>query len=104
LEDGHAARHTFAVVRARQRFKIVGNMVNDDRDLKIIQNLQKVIGQYLHIDSTVLGTIATSEHIRNSVNRITPFVVLSPDLPPSREMKRMAARLTQRTAGILPWA
>jgi len=93
LEDGHTARHAFAVVLARQRFKIVGNMVNDDKDLKIVQNLQKVVGQYLHIDNAVLGTIATSEHIRNSVNRITPFVALSPDLPPSLEMKRMAERL-----------
>ena len=97
LEDGNKARHAFGVVRARQRFKIVGNMVNDDKDLKIVQNLQKVVEQYLHIDSTVLGTIATSEDIRNSVNRITPFVVLSPDSPHSREIKRMAARLTQRT-------
>ena len=93
LEDGHTARHAFAVVLARQRFKIVGNMVNDDKDLKIVQNLQKVVGQYLHIDNAVLGTIATSEHIRNSVNRITPFVALSPDLPPSLEMKRMAEQL-----------
>jgi flagellar biosynthesis protein FlhG len=97
LEDGHTARHAFAVVLARQRFKIVGNMVNDDKDLKIVQNLQKVVGQYLHIDNTVLGAIATSEDIRNSINRITPFVVLSPDSPHSREMKRMAERLTQIT-------
>jgi MinD-like ATPase involved in chromosome partitioning or flagellar assembly len=72
-------------------------MVNDDKDLKIVQNLQKVVGQYLHIDNTVLGAIATSEDIRNSINRITPFVVLSPDSPHSREMKRMAERLTQIT-------
>ena len=96
LEDGHSARHAFDVVLARQRFKIVGNLVNDDKDLKIVQNLQKVVGQYLHIDNTVLGTIATSEDIRNSVNRITPFVALSPDSPHSREMKRMAAPLTPR--------
>ena len=93
LEEGHATRHAFAVVLARQRFKIVGNMVNNDKDLKIIQNLQKVVGQYLHIDNTVLGTIATSEDICNSVNKITPFVVLSPDLPHSLEMKQMAERL-----------
>jgi hypothetical protein len=37
--------------------------------------------------------MATSEDIRNSVNRITPFVALSPDLPQSQEMKRMAAAL-----------
>jgi flagellar biosynthesis protein FlhG len=101
LEEGHTARHAFAVVRARQRFKIVGNMVNDDKDLKIVQNLQKVVGQYLHIDNTILGTIATSEDIRNSVNRITPFVALSPDSPHSLEMKRMTARLTQGTAGTV---
>lgn len=99
LEEGHAARHAFAVVLARQRFKIVGNMMNDDKDMKIVQNLQKVVGQYLHIENTILGTMATSEDIRNSINRITPFVVLSPDLPPSREMKRMAERLTQKAAG-----
>ncbi len=99
LEDGHTARHAFGRVLARQRFKIVGNMLNDDKDLKIVQNLQKVVGQYLHIDSTVLGTLATSEDIRKSVNRITPFLVLSPDSPQSREMKRMAERLAQRTAG-----
>jgi flagellar biosynthesis protein FlhG len=100
LGDGHPARHAFAVVLARQRFKIVGNMVNNDKDLKIVQNLQKVVGQYLHIGNTVFGTIGTSEEIRNSVNRITPFLVLSPDLPHSREMNQMAVRLTQRTAGM----
>ena len=99
LEEGHAARHAFAVVLARQRFKIVGNMINDDKDMKIVQNLQKVVGQYLRIENTILGTMATSEDIRNSVNRITPFVALSPDLPLSREMKRIAVRLTQRAAG-----
>jgi flagellar biosynthesis protein FlhG len=93
LEEGHAAHHAFAVVLARQRFKIVGNMVNDDKDMKIVQNLQKVVGQYLRIENTILGTVGTSEDIRNSVNRITPFVALSPDLPQSREMKRMAAAL-----------
>jgi hypothetical protein len=47
----------------------------------------------------VLGTMATSEDIRNSVNRITPFVALTPDLPQSREIKQMAVRLTQKAAG-----
>jgi flagellar biosynthesis protein FlhG len=93
LEDGHSARQAFAAVLARQRFKIVRNMVNDDQDLKIVRNLQNVVEQYLQIDNTVLGTIPTSGDIRNSVNRITPFVALSPDLPPSREMKRMAEQL-----------
>ena len=97
LEDGHAARHAFSVVQARQRFKMVGNMVNNDKDLKIVQNLQKVVGQYLHIDSTTLGIIATSEDIRDSVNRVTPFVVQSPDSSHSREIKRMAAQLARRT-------
>lgn len=99
LEEGQAAHQAFAVVLARQRFQIIGNMVNDDKDLKIVQNLQKVVGQYLHIDNQVLGTMATSEDIRNSVNRITPFVALTPDLPQSREIKQMAVRLTQNAAG-----
>jgi flagellar biosynthesis protein FlhG len=98
LEEGHAARHAFAVVLARQRFTIVGNMMNDDKDMKIVQNLQKVVEQYLHIENMVLGTIAASEDIRSSVNRITPFVNLSPEAPHSREMKRMAARLTGKAA------
>ena len=99
LEDGHPARHAFAVVLERQRFNIVGNMVNDDKDLNIVHNLQKVVEQYLRIENTILGTISASEDIHNSVNRITPFVVLSPDLPQSREMKRMAISLTKKAAG-----
>jgi flagellar biosynthesis protein FlhG len=99
LGDGHPAHHAFSVVLARQQFKIVGNMVNNDKDLKIVQNLQKVVWQYLYIYNTVLGTIGTSEEILISVNRITPFLVLSPDVPPSREMKQMALKLTQRPAG-----
>ena len=93
LENRHPDRQAFATVLARQSFKIVGNMVDDDKDLRIIQNLQKVVGQYLRIDNRVLGTIGTSEDIRNSINRIAPFVILSPDLLPSRELKRMAAQL-----------
>ena len=99
LEEGHLARQAFAIVLARQRFRIVGNMVNGDQDMKIVQNLQKVVGQYLHIDNTILGTMASSDDIRNSVNRITPFVALSPDLPQSREMKQMALKLTQKAVG-----
>ena len=99
LKDGHAARHAMAVVLARQPFNIVGNQVNDDKDLKIVQNLQKVVKYYLHIDNWVLGTIPSSDDIRNSVNRITPFVALSPDSAVSREMERMAARLTQGSVG-----
>ena len=98
LEDcDTAACNAFAVVLARQQFKIVGNMVNDDKDLKIVQNLQKVVQQYLRIDNVILGTMASSDDIRNSVNRITPFVVLSPDTLNSREMKRMATLLTKKT-------
>jgi flagellar biosynthesis protein FlhG len=94
LEEESAARQTLAGVLARQRFLLVANLVNDDQDLKIIKNLQKVVGHYLGIDQTILGILPTSEDIRNSVNRITPFVAWSPDLPPSREIKRMAVRLT----------
>jgi flagellar biosynthesis protein FlhG len=100
LEDGHAARREFAAVLARQRFSIVGNMVNHEKDLKVISNLQKVARQYLHIESTILGTMGASEDVLNSINRITPFVALSPESSHSREMKRMAARLTQGTADI----
>ena len=99
LEEGRSARQTFALVLARQRFQIVGNMVNDAKDMNIIQNLQKVVGQYLHIDNQVLGTMAASEDIRNSVNRITPFVALTPDLPQSREIQQMALKLTQKAVG-----
>ncbi|HLA27981.1 MAG TPA: P-loop NTPase [Syntrophales bacterium] len=95
LEEAHPARRTAAAVLARQRFQIVGNMVNSSQDMKIVQNLQKVVRQYLHIDNQVLGTMATSDDISNSVNRITPFVALTPDLPQSREMERMAFRLNQ---------
>ena len=101
LEKGQAARHAFDVVLARQRFKIIGNMVNDDKDMKIVQNLQKVVGQYLHIENLVLGAMASSEDIRNSVNRITPFVALTPDLPQSRDIKQMAIRLTQKTTSSI---
>lgn len=93
LENGNIARRRFEDLLARHRFMVVGNMVNGDKDLKIIQNFQKVVKEYLHVDSTVLGTIATNSDILNSVNRITPFVALDPDLPHSREMKWMAARL-----------
>ena len=93
MENGHAARYAFSVVLERQRFQIVGNMINDDKDMKIVQNLQKVVEQYLHIENAILGTMATSEDIRNSVNRITPFLAVYPDLPQSREMKRIAVRL-----------
>ena len=93
MENGHAARYAFSVVLERQRFQIVANMINDDKDMKIVQNLQKVVEQYLHIENAILGTMATSEDIRNSVNRITPFLAVYPDLPQSREMKRIAVRL-----------
>jgi len=93
LPFDHVAHRAFVLVLARQRFRIIGNMVNSDKDLKIVQNLQKVVEHYLHIESTILGTLGTSEDIPNSINRITPFVVLYPDSKYSQEMKSMAVRM-----------
>jgi hypothetical protein len=45
------------------------------------------------VENRILGSIGTSEEIRNSVNRITPYVVLSPELAPTREMIRITAQL-----------
>jgi flagellar biosynthesis protein FlhG len=98
LEYGHPIRQAFEVVRARQSIQIVGNQVNNDKDLKIIKNLQNVVGHYLHIDNLILGTVPSSDDIRSSVNRITPFVALFPNSPVSREIDRMARELTLGTA------
>ena len=95
------ARQAFAAVLARQRFKIIANMVNNTQDQKIVQNLQNVVGQYLRIESSVLGTLATSDEISASVNRITPFVAEFPYSASSREMERIAMRLVQRSHGGL---
>ncbi|MEI6126395.1 MAG: P-loop NTPase [Pseudomonadota bacterium] len=93
LPAGHNARREFSAVLSRQRFSIVGNMVNGDGDVKIINNLQKVVKDYLHIESTVLGTLETSTDILHSVNRIKPFLALDPVSPQSQEIKWLAARL-----------
>ena len=100
LVNGHPARQAFAGVLSRQRFQIVANMVNDSQDLKIIHNFQKVVGQYLRIDNTILGAIAASDDVRNSINRITPFVALSPEAPHSQEMARIAAQLQPRQGNL----
>ncbi|MEI6666953.1 MAG: P-loop NTPase [Acidobacteriota bacterium] len=99
LADGHPARQAFGAVLARQRFRIVANMVNTAQDKKIVQNLQNVVGQYLRINNSILGMLSTSDEISSSVNRITPFVAQFPDSPDSREMERMAAQLSQRSTG-----
>lgn len=99
LEDGHPARQAFEVMRARQGIQIVGNQVNDEKDLTIVKNLQKVVGHYLHIDNMILGTIPSSDDIRNSVNRVTPFAALFPDSPISRAIDRIARELIRGTAG-----
>ncbi|MBI4763232.1 MAG: P-loop NTPase [Deltaproteobacteria bacterium] len=98
LKDGHPARQAFEVVRARQGIQIVGNQVNDDRDLKIVKNLQKVVEHYLHIDNRILGILPSSDAIRSSINRITPFAALFPDSPVTREIDRMARELTRGMA------
>ena len=100
LEDDHPARQAFKVVRARQNLQILGNQVNEDQDLNIVKNLQKVIRHYLQIESGILGTLPTSDDIRYSVNRITPFVALFPDSSVSRKMDRMARELTLRSQAL----
>ncbi len=105
LEPRHPHRRMFAAVAARQNFGLLGNRVDDDKDERIIQNLRKVVAQYLRLESRVSGLIGTREEVRESVNRIIPFTALHPDSHPSREISRMAAALfpagpSEGTAGI----
>ena len=93
MEHESDVQREFAGVRARQQFRIVGNMVNNHGDLKIIQNLQKVIGSYLQLESSILGIIGTGEDMTKSVNMVTPFVSLYPDSQRSRQIKLIAGRI-----------
>ena len=95
LDPDHNTRREFISVVARQSFKIVGNMVDSEKDLKIIENLQQVVKDYLNIESLILGTLESSKEIENSVNRLTPFVALNPGAKNSQEIKWIATKISR---------
>ena len=95
LDSDNSTRAEFTRVAERQSFKIVGNMVDSEKDLKIIENLQQVVKDYLNIESMVLGTFESSKAIQSSVNRLTPFVALDPEAKNSREIKWIATKISR---------
>lgn len=73
---------------------LVINRVREKRDILMGDNLLKLAKKYLDVDATYLGYVVESEHIRDSVAEMVPFLVKDPASKPSENIRQIISTLT----------
>ncbi|MBL6988743.1 MAG: P-loop NTPase [Bacteriovoracaceae bacterium] len=86
----------FHSVLEQQGFKIIGNMVNSEKELGFVKILTKLVGEHLGIESSILDVLRRCNEVHDSINKITPFIALSPESENARRMKEIVNRLIRQ--------
>jgi len=81
---------------ARLSVSLVGNLLFDDNDNRVPQSIGRMIRDYLGVDAEVAGLVPANRVVHDSITRRTPLLVLDPQGPASREIRRVADRLLAR--------
>jgi len=89
---------------ARLSVSLVGNLLYDDSDNRVPQSIGRMIRDYLGVEAEVAGLVPASRAVHDSITRRTPLLVLDPNAPASREIRRVAERfLAQPLANRPPF-
>ncbi len=100
LSDSSSEKAEYAAVMKRQRFSIIGNMMNNQNDLNIIHKLSSIVKEYLGLETQFLGALAQSTEVQSSINKLTPFLELFPNCENSQELRTIAIKInSQQEAG-----
>ncbi|MBF0443858.1 MAG: P-loop NTPase [Oligoflexales bacterium] len=89
----HPLRADFERFRKRQRFKIIANMITEEKDISVIKNFQNVVREFLGVESTICGGFTQDMVVKNSVNKMAPFVIESAGNVNVREMNKVAQHI-----------
>lgn len=73
---------------------LVVNRVRNRKDLMAGDNLLSLVKKFLEIDVTYLGYIIESDHVRDSVDEMIPFLIKDPQSKPSKNLQQIIRALT----------
>ena len=73
---------------------LVVNRVRSKKDLKTGVNLLNLVKKFLEVEATYLGYIIESDHIRDSVDEMIPFLIKNPQSKPSENLQQIIGALT----------
>ncbi len=88
---------------ARFDVRLVGNQVAESQDMGIFRGVGRMVRDFLGVPLPMAGFLATTREMHESVNRRTPFVLLSPHDENARAIAAMAQALMQPLPAAAPW-
>ena len=78
----------------RSRFRIVANMVADEREgRQLFESLNQVCGQFLDVGLIYAGTIPFDTKLRDAVRQQTPVILAAPSSESARALRSLAAQV-----------
>ncbi len=91
--DDDEVRLEYDRLISSQSFRVIANYLTEEKDFVIVSNLQKIVKEYLDLDSSLGGRLSASKEVKSSVNKLTPFVALNADSSNSKELLVLAHKL-----------
>ena len=73
---------------------LVVNRVRSKRDIRVGDNLNKLVKKYLEMETQYLGYIIESDRVRDSVDEMIPFLIKDPRSKPSENLQQIIGALT----------
>ncbi|MBF0360257.1 MAG: P-loop NTPase [Oligoflexia bacterium] len=95
LSDDHPLKRRFDLSISEQRFWILANMVQEEKDLSVINGLVKLTKEFFNIDASTLGKIHFSQEIFASVNKTIPFIAFDNQSENSKQLRKIAFILSE---------
>lgn len=97
IVDGYAAVKTIYQLRDDAVFRLIINLVANDRQAHAVSSkLSNVSQQYLGRKLSYLGHIPRDPHVTQGVMQTYPFLLRYPNAPASKAVRDLATRLIQR--------
>jgi flagellar biosynthesis protein FlhG len=72
---------------------VVVNRVRTDKDARVGAVIQKLLKEYLSIDSAVIMTIRDDEAVGKAIARLSPIMIETPQAPFAQDIQKIASQL-----------
>lgn len=83
--------------------RLVGNQVNETQDIGTFRGVGRMVRDFLGVPLPLLGFLSNRREVHDSVNRRTPFMLLSPHDDNARAVRAIAEALMKDLPDPGPW-
>jgi flagellar biosynthesis protein FlhG len=105
ITDAYALMKLLSIKYHIREFGLIANSVADDEEgLEVYSRLNRVCGQFLHVNLNYLGCIPLDKHMRQAVRQQQALLEAFPQAPAARSITRIAADIDRSAiaAGVMP--